>query len=262
MVKVNAPGIEENGAIPGRQLSLVISIVSHGHGAEVECLLEELAFAVPPCLTRVVLTQNLPEPAPRLAGINLPFVLELRTNAQPLGFGANHNRALCAAIEECVGVVNPDVRLRGCEPFTALTVAAAQPGVACAYPRQWSQVGCRQDSERELPTPWKLFLRNVLRRREIAPDWVNAACLVMRRSVWEQLGGFDERYFMYCEDVDLSLRLRSQVGRLACADADIVHDGRRNSRRNMRHLFWHISSLVRLWRSPVYQLWLKTGRRT
>lgn len=55
--------------------------------------------------------------------------------------------------------------------------------------------------------------------------FVSGACLAVPRPTWERLGGFSEHFFMYCEDVDLSLRLRLAGGRLAVIpEARVIHD--------------------------------------
>ena len=55
-------------------------------------------------------------------------------------------------------------------------------------------------------------------------DWVSGACFAVRRQVWEQVGGFDERFFMYCEDVDLCLRVRQAGFRIGySADVTVTH---------------------------------------
>ena len=179
-------------------------------------------------------------------------MLECRTNAVPAGFGANHNRALLGATESLVCLLNPDVRLDGTDPFAALAQAALGAGVGAAYPEQVDAQGHCQDSERELPTPWALWRRRVCGATEHRVDWVNAACLVLPTPVWQQLGGFDEGYFLYCEDVDLCLRLRLAGLVLVRAPARVVHAGQRDSHRHWRHLQWHLRSLWRLWRSPVF----------
>lgn len=204
-------------------------------------------------MRRVVLTLNLPEPEPVPPPGGWPFVLQVIHNPRPAGFGANHNRALAGAAEPFVCVLNPDVVLHGSDPFPVLVQVAGLSGTGCAYPAQVDAQGCPQDSERALPTPWALWRRRALRQHESQVDWVNAACLVLPQPVWEALGGFDESYFMYCEDVDLSLRVRLAGLALVRAPVQIEHSGQRASHRRWVHLQWHVRSLLRLWRSPVYR---------
>ena len=233
--------------------ALVVSVVSHGHGPLVQRLLHDLARLSAASVARVVLTHNLPEPAPEAPPGGWPFVLQVLDNRVPAGFGTNHNRALALAPEPFVCVLNPDVELAGHDPFAALLHAAAQPGTGCAYPMQIDAQGAVQDSERALPTPAALWRRRALGQSEHRVDWVNAACLVLPQPVWHALGGFDEAYFMYCEDVDLCLRLRLAGLALVRAPAQVLHAGTRASHRRWSHLRWHVRSLLRLWRSPVYQ---------
>ena len=233
--------------------AVVVSIVSHGHGACVQRLLQQLARYSAERVRRVVLTLNIPEAEPVAPPQGWPFVLEVVRNDRPRGFGANHNRALDGAVEPWLCVLNPDVQLLEHDPFAALVHAAAGAGVGCAYPMQVDAQGQRQDSERALPTPVALLRRRLLGRTEQRCDWVNAACLLLPQAAWEQLGGFDARYFMYCEDVDLCLRLRLLGLALVRADTRVLHTGARASRRQWQHLRWHVRSLLRLWRSPAYR---------
>lgn len=242
--------------------SLVVSVVSHGHGALVQALLNDLARLSAETVGRVVLTQNLPEAEPEAPVEGWPFVLQIVKNAVPAGFGANHNRALAGAEESAVCVLNPDVRLGAVDPFALLVEAAAQPWTGCAYPVQLDEQGRLQDSERELPTPWALCCRRLLGRRESQVDWVNAACMVLPLPVWQAVGGFDEAYFMYCEDVDLCLRIRLLGRALVRVPVSVVHAGQRASHRRWGHLRWHVRSLLKLWSSPVYaqaRLLLRAG---
>ncbi|RYF47588.1 MAG: glycosyltransferase family 2 protein [Comamonadaceae bacterium] len=218
-------------------------------------LLRDLARVGSQRICRVVVTLNLPgEPAPHFDA-DWPFVVQVRRNSRPQGFGTNHNQALASATEGCICILNPDVRLRAvdADPFSGLVAAALQPGTGCAYPIQLDEQGRIQDSERELPSPNALWRRRVLRQAEARVDWVNAACLVIATPVWQKVGGFDERYFMYCEDVDLSLRLRLLGLRLVRAPVSVIHAGQRASHRRIQHLAWHVRSLLRLWFSPVYR---------
>lgn len=232
-------------------------------------LLEQLAALDAPRPARVLLTLNRPEPAlaAQVDAVRWPFELVLMENRVPLGFGANHNRAFvrdrdAAAPASAFAVVNPDVRLHG-NPFAPLLRALAEaPTVGCAYPLQLDATGALQDHERRLPTPARLLRRALARglgRRpvEVAagqpPDWVNAAFLLLRAEAYAPIHGFDESYHMYCEDVDLCLRLQLAGWRLQRVPGAVVeHAGQRASHRQPRHLAWHLRSLLRLWRSPVY----------
>ena len=156
------------------------------------------------------------------------------------------------ASEPFVCIVNPDVMLSRDNPFPALIEAARRPGVGLAYPTQVDGTGAVQDSEREVPTPWSLLLRYAVRRRETRAEWVNGAMWMLPAEAWRGIGGLNPAYFMYCEDVDLCLRLRLAGFTLARADATVEHAGQRASHRRMRHALWHIRSLLQLWTSAVF----------
>ena len=70
--------------------------------------------------------------------------------------------------------------------------------------------------------------------------------MVFRTGVFKELGGFDERYFLYYEDVDLCLRLRhAGYEVILLPQVSAIHDARRQSHRNLRYLVIHASSLLR-----------------
>jgi len=237
--------------------ALVVSVVSHGHVGEVHRLLHCLAAEPAARRARVVLTLNIAQALPQPPAAGWPFTLDVRRNAQPLGFGCNHNRALLDAREDFVCILNPDVYWpAGAAPVQAmLALAAAAPGdapPALVYACQRREDGRWQDFEREVPSPWNLLRRKLCRRREQRVEWVNAACCLLRRAHWQRLGGFDAGFHMYCEDVELCLRLRVAGGVLLRSSASVVHPARRASARQLRHTLWHIASLLRLWRLPVY----------
>ena len=238
-------------AAPVRRVA--VSVVSHGHGALVQELLHALAALAGASIAEVVLTHNLPEPVPPPPPGGWPFALTVIAGGPPQGFAANHNRAFARTAAPYFCVLNPDLRFPDGDPFPALLQAAAAPAAGCAYPVQVDAAGRRLDFERALPTPAALWRRHALRRPDTRTDWVNAACLLVPRGVFAQLGGFDARYFMYCEDVDFCLRLRLAGLALQPAPVRVQHDAQRASRRRLRHLGWHLRSLWRLWHSAPYR---------
>ena len=259
-------------------MSFSLSVVSHGHGPQVLALLRQLAGLDRPRPARVLLTLNLPEPelVRQVRETAWPFELVLMESASPAGFGTNHNRAFARERQggrpaAVFGVVNPDVRLRG-NPFgPMLTLLQMQPDVGGAYARQIDDEGRMQDHERQLPTPARILMRCVAgllgnRGSEVAPgqrpDWVNAAFLLIRSDAFQALGGFDEGYRMYCEDVDLCIRLQLAGWTLAGVDEAVVeHPAQRASHRQWRYFRWHLGSLLRLWRSEAYRAYLNRRLR-
>lgn len=230
-----------------------VSIVSHGHGGMVWSLVSQLLRC--PEVGQVLVTCNIPEDCPT----PLPDCVELLTNAQPRGFGANHNAAFARSRGDHFCVLNPDVELLG-NPFPLLLTELRLDGVALAAPMARNQHGGTEDNFRPFPTWWSLARRALGRDRRgyayaeggasFATDWAAGMFMLLPRRWYAQVRGFDERYFLYYEDVDLCARLRRQGGDIrACPGAVIVHDGQRASHRGGAHLRWHLGSMARyLWR--------------
>jgi GT2 family glycosyltransferase len=245
---------------------VVVSIVSHGHRDAVLALLRDLARHARHSVARVVLTLNVAEPGLEAAAASacagLP--LSLLRNERPLGFGANHNAAFAHAFAGAHGgaehfaVLNPDVRLHA-DPFPALCAALARDARAgCAFPEQRDAGGRPCNPPRPVPTPANL-LRRYVGGGELAQraDWVNAAFALFRASAYQALGGFDPRYRLYCEDVDLCLRLQLGGWHLARAACAVQHAGSRASRASALHLYWHVRSLVKFWCSGTLRAYLQ-----
>jgi N-acetylglucosaminyl-diphospho-decaprenol L-rhamnosyltransferase len=232
--------------------TLVVSVVSHGHGEMVQKLLYQLAALEESGLLRVVLTQNIKESLPDAPASGWPFIFEVRSNSTPKGFSANHNAALIGAEEDFLCLMNPDVDLLQNNPFPPLMRVLERPGVGLAYPLQIDDQGSLQDSEREVPTIFSLYQRYFCSRVESRPEWVNAAFWIVKREAWLRLCGLDARFFMYCEDVDFCLRLRLKGWKLARSNTVVRHQAHRDSHRKLKYTFWHVCALVRLWSRPVF----------
>ena len=240
---------------------ITVSVVSHGHDELVARLLAQLRKFHGGLIAHVVVTHNLPSQAGAPMQAGGPFrVTEIR-NAAPAGFGVNHNRAFehCRTAHFCV--LNPDIEIPDASIWSRLLEALRQPGVACAYPALFNPDGTRQENEREVVTPMALVRRHVLKRGQRRVDWASAAFWLVRAEVWRDLKGFDERFFMYCEDVDFCLRLQLAGWRLARADTAAVHDASWGSRSFGLHLAWHLRSILRLWGQPPIRRYLAIGRR-
>ncbi len=261
-------------------LGIDVSIVSHGHGAMVldalECLGSSLKAARVP--VRVWLTLNFPEPdlESGAASRPWPFALTILRNERPSGFGANHNQAFYQSRATGGGgwfvVMNPDIFWP--EDASGFWRSLGRDGawpadVGLVCPEQVDAAGRRQDYARKLITPWGLVLRVARALLGLAPsgtsdsvedaDWVNGACVAFRSEAFAQVRGFDERFFMYCEDSDICMRLQMAGWRMEGSTATVVHDARRNTRRSARHLTWHARSILRLWTTLGFWRYLVRG---
>jgi GT2 family glycosyltransferase len=175
-------------------------------------------------------------------------------NEKVKGFGANHN----AAFEHCrtpyFCVANPDIRLLD-DPFPRLAATAGESGVGAAGPLVRDSSGNVQSSARRFPSASSLAIKLLggARRSEypidrgaLDVDWIAGMFMLFPASAFGAVGGFDERYFLYYEDVDLCRRLGRRGLRVRYDPrAEIVHEARRTSWRNPRYLRWHVSSVIR-----------------
>ena len=234
------------------QAMITVSVVSHGHGRMVAELLGDLAGI--PEVTRIVLTLNIPEPMPAIPP-SLQQKLTVIENSSPKGFAANHNTAFkhCKARYFCV--LNPDIRLQK-NPFPALMNALVARNAALVAPLVVNSSGIVEDSMRLFPTPLRLLKKALGLSRGsyavrpgdavIAADWVAGMCLLLHAETYRELGGFDEEYFLYYEDVDICARAwKRGMSVIACPSATVVHDAQRASHRSLKFLRWHISSMLR-----------------
>ena len=159
-------------------------------------------------------------------------------------------------------VLNPDVVFLE-DVFTPLIEDIRRGDGDIVAPRVEDKAGRIQDSARPLPSPWTILGRRLtLRPGTLAnlgalparPDWIAGLFLLMPSVLFRDLGGMDERYFLYFEDVDFCLRARLQGYRLFVDKGlRVVHQARRASRRNPRYLGQHLASAVRFFSSPVYR---------
>ncbi|MGE3347349.1 MAG: glycosyl transferase [Ramlibacter sp.] len=235
---------------------VTVSVVSHGHEALLQRLLEQIEATGSGLVAHVILTHNLPagptEPPP--GGWSFEWT-EL-FNARPAGFGANHNRAFTHCKTRFYCILNPDVDLIDPSVWRALMSCAWEQNAGCVYPKLLDTDGSPQDHERAAVTPAALFRRHFLRQPEVCRDWVSAAFWLVPSTVYQQLGGFDESYFMYCEDTDFCLRLQLGGWALARCEAVAVHAASRSSRRKFSYFLWHVRSLIRLWSGTVLRRYL------
>jgi N-acetylglucosaminyl-diphospho-decaprenol L-rhamnosyltransferase len=233
-------------------MKITVSIVNHGHCSMIEDLVYQLSRK---CISieRVVLTQNIPSML-NFDQSNIPFEIIYIENDKPIGFGENHNNAFRHCKTDLFCVMNPDIEIID-DPFPSLENTLALPNVGIAAPQVIDSNGNLEDSARIFPTPSMLLKKMLLNSRGTFegefkngvqyPDWVAGMFLLFRSEFYSEIGGFDEAYFLYYEDIDISLRTWKLGKKVAFnQEAVVVHNAQRSSHKNFRLFTIHIRSIV------------------
>jgi hypothetical protein len=140
--------------------------------------------------------------------------------------------------------------------FQSLLDSFKDPNVGVVSPKVISPQGHTEDSVRFFPTFRRFFQRTVLKNRrsdyvwantQFNVDWAAGMFIIFRSSAFADVKGFDEkRFFMYLEDADICRRLwRHGWSVIANPNATVVHHAQRASRKNLKHLKWHMISAFR-----------------
>lgn len=234
--------------------SVTVSIVSHDQDVMVAKLLDQIAKHAT-CIAKVIVTYNIN--SDKVNAIKqYPFELIRLNNQQPQGFGANHNQAskYCETSRFCV--MNPDIHLTS-DPFRELLACLEDTSISVVAPLVVNVNGEREDNARFFPTPLALirkFFSSVdgvfpitdSASKVVFPDWLGGMFLLFSTEKYKELSGFDEKYFLYYEDVDFCARSwRYGYKTALCTCVKVIHDARRTSHKNLKYLKWHAASAFR-----------------
>jgi N-acetylglucosaminyl-diphospho-decaprenol L-rhamnosyltransferase len=243
-------------------------VVSHGHAADLSRSLPALL----PQVDETVVVANLPGSAE-----NVPEGVRVLENPRPLPLAANVNLGISATSGEYVLNVNPDA-IAEPEAVAAL-VAFADPHPRCgiAGPQMRWPDGSWQPSRRRFPTVRGTLVRRTPLRRFRPPyetqrehyalderpdgpvqaDWMLGAFLLMRRTMLDEIDGWDDGFRHYCEDIDFCYRA-AQAGweRWYVPDAVVSHAYAAviDQRFLSRHTLWHARGMARFVRKHPERL--------
>lgn len=229
------------------------SIVSHGQGQLVNQLLYDISNLqdIP---QEIILTLNIPEDEgflKRYSHLNITIV----RNSESKGFGCNHNYAFQISTADYFAIINPDIRIPPSFQIMPMLNYLCNRQVAAIAPTVYSVSGELEDSARVFPTIFKIASRvigfnkgpdYITCSNPIEVDWVAGMFVVFTSNKFLEVSGFDEKYFMYCEDIDICQRFKNLNYKIVLdCRASVIHDAQRTSRRKLKYFFWHIKSLFR-----------------
>jgi len=205
-----------------------------------ECLRSLQAAATRTPLEIIVWDNASSDGSADMVAHEFPSVRLLRSERN-VGFAVANNRAADMAAGEWLMLLNSDATVAPDTLPALLEVAAAYPEAGILAPRLTYPDGTHQPSARRFPSALGLILEAggldrligysaYARRPRTGPpyrvDYASGAALLVRRALWQRLGGFDDAFFFYGEDADLAARAADEgLVTLYCPDVVAVHVG-------------------------------------
>jgi len=186
-----------------------------------------------------------------------------------IGFGAGHNLAIRETLSRAKyhAVINPDISFDSDVLQALYDFMELHPDVGQVMPAIYNSDGTEQRLAKRLPTPFDLFMRRFLGpfgkkifshrwdRYEVRDLDLSVPCeipclsgcfMFLRSSVLQQVGLFDERFFLYMEDFDLCRRVGSASKTVLNPKVAVTHGYQKGSYRKFRPLLLH------LWSATLY----------
>ena len=146
------------------------------------------------------------------------FDVELLERGENIGFGKAHNLGAKIARGEYLFLLNPDTKVFPGTIRSLLDLFSADAKIGIATPLLLGESGLPEEEHfGPKKTPLSTIFSKLSSKREryfqkepFEADWVSGAAMMIRKDLFNRLGGFYERYFMYFEDVDLCTRARKK----------------------------------------------------
>ncbi|WP_254773689.1 glycosyltransferase [Microbacterium sp. cf046] len=212
-------GTQHAAAGPARDLEIIV--VAYGAPGMLRLALEPVAGAT----VTVVDNSSLPEIAAMCEELGVRYI----DSGANIGFGAAVNLALAdrLAPDADVLLLNPDARVSRDQIATLHTALRAAPDLASVGPAQVDESGRAARVEWPFPSPANALLEAVgLGRLQRGPRFVIGSVILLRAEALAQVGGFDERFFLYAEETDWAYRA-SRLGwrHAGVPGARAVHSG-------------------------------------
>lgn len=240
---------------------LNVSIVLYKHSLlEIIPLVDILRKS--PTVSAIYLIDNSPTPTPEFDNLALTYIF----SGKNLGYGTAHNIAIRKTIEQNIPyhlVINPDITfnpdiLAAIEDFMNMNIEVAQLMPNVFYPTGEIQYLCKL-----IPTPFDLIFRRFLpqswtkkssKKFELRDSGYNklmdipylSGCFMFfRTEALKEVGLFDERFFMYPEDIDLTRRIHAKYRTVFYPEVNITHHHAQSSYINLKMLYIHITNMIK-----------------
>lgn len=194
-----------------------------------------------------------------------------RKPKENLGFGGGHNYVLSELGSKYHAIVNPDIILKE-DSLKILIEFMEQGEMGMAVPRMTDEQGKLQSAYRRELTVFdmgiRMFLSPCFKKRQayhtmqdmdyskpFPVPFAQGSFLVIRTELFQKLGGFDTRYFMYVEDADICKQVNQCSSLYYCPNTTVIHKWERASKKNGKLRRVHMASMFRYFRKWGWKLW-------
>lgn len=214
------------------QVSAVI--VNYNSGTYAQQCIESLLRQTSVDMEIIVVDNHSPDSSAKLLHTAFGSQIILIENEENLGFGRANNLGASKASGEFLLLINPDTEVSSPDCVCKLVECVQQPTIGIAGPEIHEPLKNKYVLPRKTyPSQNKLKFGEKFENLPGNIAWLLGACMMLRKSVYERLGGFDPDYFLYGEDVDICLRARlAGYGIVYCPSAKITHIGGASERES------------------------------
>lgn len=208
--------------------------------------LKKMLSSLPPATPTVIVNNDPEDRLDLVEGVQSTENIDLIDNETNTGFGSACNTGANQTNKEFILFLNPDARLKpGCIAVLEKT-ADTFPNAVALNPAMADESGKPLFKRSSVLLPRHTYLPRGWPAETTNVPVLNGAALFVRKSAFEQVGGFDQKIFLYHEDDDLSIRLAQQVGDLMFVrDAEVIHQSGHSTARTAEtaalkayHLGW------------------------
>ncbi len=249
-------------------IDISIIVVNHNHGEFIEQCLNSCVASLEQVRGEIIVVDNCSTDGSKALLKNFGGKISVIHNEVRAGFSANNNKAIRAARGEYLFILNPDTSFSASSMKDLINIARSTKNLGLLAPQLIYPDGSVQPSCRRFPTIGSFIARRTPLRGffehskanekhlmleggahpEGKVDWVLGACMLIPRTVFDAIGLFDERFFLYVEDIDLCYQIglhgldviyttRCQVMHHHLAESDHTFFGKRS--------WYHFNSMIR-----------------
>lgn len=232
--------------------NISFSVISHNQDSLVESLVRKI-LSFHNKNFELIVTFNTAPPTSLLNYLSQESLCKTIINNSKMGFGANHNQAFKISKGDIFVVLNPDIDFNETLILNFIE-SLSLPDSGVWGPKMLYANSNLQESARKFPTLFSLILRYLKQNKRFDlplntlskpthVDWISGAFMAFNHETYKKIGGFDESYFMYFEDVAICKTLQ-RLGKKVIYDPrqTITHDSQQASHKKLKYFLWHLKS--------------------